>query len=36
MVETLFAVVTDTNARSTEKVEAQLSEELSVGTPWYD
>ena len=36
MVETLFTVVTDASSRSAEEVENRLSQELSVGTPWYD
>jgi hypothetical protein len=36
MEETLFAVLSDVKARSTESIQARLESELSVGAPWFD
>ncbi len=36
MEETLYAIVTDSDARSETAVEQQLAEQLSAGTPWFD
>lgn len=36
MIETLQAILTDTDARSDAAVEAKLIADTSAGTPWVD
>ena len=36
MQKTLFAILTDASARQNEEVIANLSQEFSVGFPWYN
>jgi len=35
MQQTLFAMLTDEQARSHEAIEASLNQEFMVGTPWF-
>lgn len=36
MEETVYAILTDTDARDAESIEQRLSQELTVGAPWFD
>lgn len=36
MIDTLHAILTDTDARKSEAIEARLSENTSAGTAWFD
>jgi hypothetical protein len=36
MKSTLFAILTDADARQDQQVAAHLSEEFSAGSPWYN
>ena len=36
MKDTLFAILTDTDARESTHIAANLSEEFSAGAPWFN
>lgn len=36
MKNTLFAILTDTDARQDKQVADRLSEEFSAGSPWFN
>jgi hypothetical protein len=36
MKNTLYAILTDTEARESTQVAANLSEEFSAGAPWFN
>ena len=36
MSDTIYAILTDTNARSVDAVEINLQHELTAGAPWFD
>ena len=36
MEETLYTLLTDVDARSTDAVDQRLAEQVSLGAPWFD
>lgn len=36
MIDTLFSLLTNEEARSADDVEAKLAQDASAGTPWYN